>query len=342
LSIINDILDLSKIEAGRLHIERRDVEIARIIADVCSLMDVRASEKNIRLETEYQFPVPETIQTDPIRLRQILVNVVGNAIKFTEKGHVKLIISLEQEEGQSRLRIEVKDTGIGMGKRQIARLFQPFSQADAATTRKFGGTGLGLTISKHLSEMLGGGIEVCSVMGAGSSFIITVDTGSLRGARMLQHVDETLVNLSPLDRGEGAEPGAGQAGLAGYILLAEDNKSLQKLCCSLLIKKGMTVETVDNGQEAFEAAMEAWERGAPYDLILMDMQMPVCDGYTAVRRLRDAGYKRPIIALTAHAMAGDREKCLEAGCDDYASKPIDLPGLLETIAGQLHRGESAA
>jgi signal transduction histidine kinase/CheY-like chemotaxis protein len=330
LALIDDILDLSKIEAGRLAVERVTCSPTSLLADVISLMEVRARAKNLPLEIQCSGPIPEAIQTDPIRVRQILINLVGNAIKFTEVGSVRVVMQLREENGQpSRMQFEVIDTGIGMSDEEMARLFHPFTQADASTTRRFGGTGLGLAISKRLANMLGGNIAVQSMPGKGSTFAFTVETGSLAGVRKILHTGTDLPrvaakpvppqNHSTLPRG-------------CRLLLAEDGPDNQRLIAFLLRKAGAEVTVVENGKLAIEQVQAATGQGRPFDVLLMDMQMPVLDGHQAVQQLRAEGYAGPIIALTAHAMAGARAKCLDSGCDSYLAKPVTTASLLEAVA----------
>ncbi len=329
LELINDILDLSKIEAGKLEVERIACPIMQILSDVISLMRVRANAKNLPLTLQCVGKIPETIFSDPIRLRQILINLIGNAIKFTEVGEVRVVAQLRQSPDKPpMLRIDVIDTGIGMTEEQISRLFQPFSQADASTTRKFGGTGLGLTISKRLAEMLGGDITCSSTPGRGSTFSVTVQTGDLTGVRLIESPFEAALPRKPA----ATENKALTVQLDGRILLAEDGPDNQRLIAFVLRKAGAQVAVVENGAVAVTEALAARDRGEPYDLILMDMQMPVMDGYTATAKLREVGYNGPIIALTAHAMEGDDVKCKAAGCDGYLTKPIDRHKFLQTIA----------
>jgi len=342
LSLINDVLDLSKIEAGKLDVERTTCSPVEVLADVASLMRVRARAKNIPLTIEYSGPIPAQIQSDPIRLRQILINLVGNAIKFTETGGVRMAACLVQSLGDPpRLRFDVVDTGIGMTPEQLNRLFLPFTQADSSTTKRFGGTGLGLTISKRLAVMLGGDVTVVSTRGKGSTFSVTVETGPLEGVAMLDEPAEAAARRKPPPRAARID-----VKLDGRILLAEDGPDNQRLIAFLLKKAGADVTLAENGQIALECALAARAEGNPFDVILMDMQMPVMDGYTATARLREAGCDRPIVALTAHAMEGDEQKCRKAGCDGYATKPIDQAKLLRMIAGHLtgstETGELAA
>jgi PAS domain S-box-containing protein len=380
LSLINDILDLSKIESDRVEIETLRCHPAQLVADVSSLMQIRADAKSIMLQTEFVGPIPESIQTDPTRLRQILINLVGNAIKFTERGGVRLVTrffsgkespssedrppadeaTADGEAGRNAaapappprgplLQFEIIDTGVGLTPGQTAKLFQPFTQADSSTTRRFGGTGLGLTISRHLARVLGGNITVESKAGHGSTFRVTVATGPLQGVRM---VDAAASERAGASTGTSVTPSMKRSGadgqpLACRVLLAEDGPDNQRLISFILKKAGAEVTVVDNGHLAVEKALGSLlhrrdtDPVGPFDLILMDMQMPVMDGYKAASLLRKKGYAKPIIALTAHAMTGDREKCLAAGCDDYTVKPIDRARLISIIRKHLSRSRSA-
>ncbi|MEW6200179.1 MAG: PAS domain S-box protein [Planctomycetota bacterium] len=339
LDIINDILDLSKIESGGLQVERIPCSPLEVLHEVRGLMAARAAEKKLEFVVAVEGPVPETILCDPMRLQQILVNLVGNAVKFTPAGRVGLTLALiEPSAGaaEPRLRFRVSDTGIGIDPEQTARLFVPFSQADTSTTRKYGGTGLGLAISKRLTEALGGTIAVESAPGQGSTFTVEVPTGPLEGVPRVEY--------KPLEAGAASaadeSPPPSQP-VNARVLLVEDGPDNQRLLSFLLKKAGATVVTAENGQVAVELALAARAEGHRFDLILMDMQMPVMDGYEATRRLRAAGYDGPIIALTAHTMQGDREKCLAAGCDDFTPKPIDRRALLEVIRRAVHAGSRA-
>jgi CheY-like chemotaxis protein len=327
LGLINDILDLSKMEAGKLEIERTECSPGQVLSEVVALMRVRARAKNLSLELALGGPVPATIRTDPLRLRQILINLVGNALKFTEVGGVRVVARL-LDGPRPRLQVDVIDTGIGIGREQLARLFQPFAQADSSTTRQFGGSGLGLTISKRLAEMLHGDLTVTSVPGQGSTFRVSVATGPLEGVAMQDRLVAEGA-AAPAARSSGENP----VELGGRVLLAEDGPDNQRLIAHILKKAGAEVTVADNGRIAFEQALEAQQEGRPFDVVLMDMQMPEMDGYTATRALRERGYGGPIVALTAHAMSDDRQKCLDAGCDDFVSKPIHRKTLLELIAG---------
>jgi CheY-like chemotaxis protein len=297
-------------------------------------MLVRADAKGLPLRAEYVGPIPQTIRTDPTRLRQILLNLVGNAVKFTEVGEVRLRIRLDAAvESDPRLVLEVIDTGIGMTPEQMTKVFQPFTQADSSTTRKYGGTGLGLSISRRLATMLGGNITATSSPGRGSCFCVSVATGSLQGVPLIEPGRPTEKPLPA------AEPTRPKIRLDCRVLLAEDGPDNQRLITFVLRRAGADVTVVENGQQAVEHAMATypgWGRRADdpqeaFDVVLMDMQMPVMDGYQATRQLRAHGYRHPIIALTAHALQHDRAKCIEAGCDDYAAKPIDREKLIELV-----------
>ncbi len=334
LQILNDILDISKIEAGKLHVEHIPCSPLQVVSEVKSLMQVRADAKNLSFIVEYVGTIPETIESDPTRLKQILVNLASNAIKFTEQGGVRLVARLinarpkgRQSPAEPMIRFDVIDTGIGITPEQLSRLFQPFSQADASMTRRYGGTGLGLMISKRLAQMLGGDILPGSNAHGGSTFSVSVPTGSLENVTMLTDP----ASLCPDECKASVKIDLTSALKGHRILLAEDGPDNQRLISHVLSKAGAAVTVAENGQATVEVALEARLQGVPFSIILMDMQMPVMDGYDATRLLRKQGYDGPIIALTAHAMSGDRETCLEAGCDEYATKPIDRKTLVATI-----------
>ncbi|MBC8871916.1 MAG: response regulator [Planctomycetes bacterium] len=338
LRIINDILDIAKIEADRIELEKVPYSPRQLVADVVSLMQVRAAEKGLRLEEEFVGPVPETIMTDPNRLRQILLNLLGNAIKFTERGSVRIIMRMATNQGgEPKLRFDVIDTGIGMTEEGVRKIFEPFSQVDMSSSRRFEGTGLGLAISMRLAEMMESAIEVKSELGVGSTFTVAIHTGPLDNVRMIEYRPEHV-----LEKESTCLPALEvERELACRVLLAEDRPDNQRLIAAILEGAGAEVTIVENGREALDKVFdsdnvlgESDDEITPwFDVILMDMRMPVMDGYTAVRRLRQRGYAGPIIALTAHAMVDDRRKCLDAGCDDYASKPIEPGRLLEMVAG---------
>jgi signal transduction histidine kinase/ActR/RegA family two-component response regulator/HPt (histidine-containing phosphotransfer) domain-containing protein len=323
LALLNDILDLSKIEAGKLSVETLQCSPHEIISQILSLMHVQAKRKGLELRFEWKSHVPERIATDPGRLRQLLMNLIGNAVKFTESGTIHVTACLDTV--LRRLIIEVADTGVGIPADKLPEIFQPFHQADNTVTRRFGGTGLGLAISRHLAEALGGEIAVRSELGRGSTFTVSIDPGPL--------ADTTLRPAPPADalrpRRAPSSPTPKLPG-AGHILLVEDGPTNRKLIRTVLEGAGWTVATAENGLVAVKLA-----ETQKYDLILMDMQMPVMDGYTATRQLRAMGVDAPILALTAHAMNGDEQKCLAAGCSGYLSKPIDPDRLVACVAERL-------
>lgn len=331
LEIINDILDLSKIEQGKMQLEQLECSPVEILTDAQSLMRVRSDEKKLNLVVDYHGAIPQTIRTDPTRLRQILINLVGNAIKFTQAGDVRVTARLLPNAGNgAALQFEVVDSGIGMTAAQIEQLFRPFEQLDSSMTRKYGGTGLGLAISKHLAQALGGDLRVSSVPGKGSTFSLTIATGELDGVAMIRPTGGTAAAT----RQSPARADA-TTSLNCRVLLAEDGHDNQRLIGHILKKAGAEVTVTENGKLACRQALAMRDSDTPFDIILMDMQMPVMDGYTATRRLRETGYTGPIIALTAHAMSSDREKCLNAGCDGYLTKPLNRQQLLELIATQI-------
>ncbi len=328
LDLINDILDLSKIEAGKIQIELQRVSPHQLIHDVATVLRVRAKQKNIGLETSWDSKVPETILTDPTRLRQVLTNLTGNAIKFTETGAVRLVSRVLDIDGTPKLQIDVIDSGIGMKPESLDKLFKPFMQADTSITRRFGGTGLGLAISKQLAEALGGGVTVTSEYGKGSTFSVLIDIGPLEGVRLLDEADVSTSSAAKADAVQTLPP--------IRVLSVEDGESNQKLISLVLRRAGVaTVDAALNGQIGVEMAT-----ANSYDIILMDMQMPVMDGYTAARKLREAGLTIPIIALTAHAMKEEEEKTKAAGCSGFVPKPIEIDVLLRTVAEAVHADTS--
>ncbi len=344
LRILNDILDVSKIEAGRIDAERIAVSRREIVDDVVSVMQQASANKGIGFDIHYAGKVPHTIQTDPTRLRQVLMNLVGNAIKFTDQGGVRLAIEFhEDDEIGPVLEFAVSDTGVGLSPAACARIFDAFSQADASTTREFGGTGLGLTICKQLAALLGGDVVVESIEGHGSTFTLTIDAGAIAATCLVDPLaeDEAPREIQDEDPSTMELPrGIRGPRVSGRILLVEDGEDNRKLISLTLRKGGFEVECAENGEIGVEKALHAQAEGEPFDVILMDMQMPVLDGYGATQQLRETGYGGPIVALTAHAMRGDREKCMAAGCDDFATKPIDRTVLMNTILSHMRKGQN--
>ncbi len=324
LDLINGILDLSKIEGGLMTVESLPCEVTTLLADLVAVVRPRASEKGLEFEVIIKCPIPRFIQTDPMRLRQILTNLLGNAIKFTPAGKITMTVRSEDPEAGHLLCVEVADSGIGMTAEQLARLFRPFSQADESITRKFGGTGLGLTISRQLARLLGGDVEVDSKPDIGSTFTLRVDGGSFAAVEMLTKLDETMLpSAAPADNWQDVP-------LHGRVLLVEDGRDNQRLLSTHLRCCGAEVVIAENGKIGVDLEAES-----SFDLILMDMQMPVMDGYTATAELRSRGCKVPIIALTANAMAEDRKKCEASGCSDYLTKPVERDVLLKTVSKHL-------
>ncbi len=327
LNLINDILDLSKIEAGQMEVEHVTCSPHTLIADVLAALRVRAEEKGITLEQTCRGKVPSLVTSDPARLRQLVTNLVANAIKFTEHGSVQVVTRVVDDGGRLRFAIDVIDSGIGIAPEKVDAIFLPFVQADNSVTRRFGGTGLGLAISRKIATALGGDLKVTSTEGEGSTFSATIDPGVLDGVSWVEAAEiairrESTVEPNPIKTG---------TQLTGArVLLVEDGETNRKLITIVLRSAGATVDTAENGLIGVEKAM-----AQPYDLILMDMQMPVLDGYSASTRLRTTGMTTPIIALTAHAMRGDEEKCKNAGCCGYLTKPIDPDLLVNYIAERL-------
>jgi two-component system, sensor histidine kinase len=327
LGLINDILDLSKIEAGRLEVERLRFAPSDIMRDVEATMRVRAQAKSLELHVMGEGLIPATIESDPTRLRQILLNLLGNAIKFTERGSVMLRVRCLGADGPNPLlELAVIDTGVGMTTEQASRLFQPFAQADASMNRRFGGTGLGLMISRSLARLLGGDLTVISGPGQGSTFTATIATGGLDGVKLVNPLATTLNSLPPAAKAPLAQaPGA-------RVLLAEDGPDNQRLIGLVLRKAGVDLAIVEDGQQLLDEALASMAEDRVYDLILTDVQMPVMDGLTATQALRAAGYTGPIVALTANTMSGDQERCEAAGCDGHLGKPIDRHALCRVVA----------
>lgn len=328
LRVINDILDFSKIEAGRLEIETIPFNLHSLISDIDAMFIPMASERKIDFKSLLHPDVPEFLKSDPVRIKQIMVNLTSNAMKFTRKGSVNLLVSAEQlDQSHIQLMVEVRDTGIGIPEEKQATIFGAFEQADTSTTRQFGGTGLGLSICQQLVEKMGGTIGLSSQPGKGSTFWfalpLEIDLEKINARERMASQEISLDNLIE-------EPVPEKPRIFGTLLLAEDNLVNRMLAVKLLEKIGYTVETAENGQIALDKLNNDPEA---YQAVLMDVQMPTMDGLTATRTIRkDPKFKDlPIIAMTAHAMKGDREICLEAGMDDYISKPISIKNLEDVL-----------
>jgi signal transduction histidine kinase/ActR/RegA family two-component response regulator len=338
LQVINDLLDLSRIESGKLEVEQVLCSPRKILADVDGLLRMRAEDKGLALEVRCKGPIPETMRSDPMRIRQILLNLVGNAIKFTDTGSVVVEMSLARGIDGPRIRFDVSDNGIGIDPSAVEKLWKPFSQADGTFARRYGGSGLGLAISRRLAAMIGGDVRLLwSAPGEGSVFRAAFPTGPLEGVPMVHELEPMRAPVRPsretaavVVEGPASHiPAPGQ--LACRILLVEDGPDNRRLLTHVLERTGATVVCAENGRVALDLLFA--EDGAParFDVILMDMQMPVLDGYAATAELRKRGCAIPVIALTAHAMVGDRERCLAAGCTDYASKPFRWSQLMQCI-----------
>ncbi len=326
MELLNDILDISKIESGHMVVEESPVDLTELAGEISQMMRPQAEAKSLHFKFTSSGPIPRVVVTDRLRLRQVLLNLIGNAIKFTESGgvQIRLSSSIGGSDGTVQMRFEVADSGIGMTAEQIDSLFRPFSQTDGSTTRRFGGTGLGLAISKRLAEMMNGTIGVQSEAGVGSTFTLVIRCHVPPDVSMLEELPEAPAQ-------EVKAPEAPMAiGLRGKVLLAEDGRDSQRLISAILTDAGAKVVLAETGKQAVHLAQA--ER---FDLILMDVQMPILDGYEAAVRIRSADAKVPIIILTAHATAEDRARSMAAGCSEFITKPFDTDSLLKTLAKYL-------
>lgn len=322
LSLLNDVLDLSKIEAGKLEIEQLDVHLHSFVNEICSLISVNAQDKNLRLNVLAKTALPVKIKTDPTRLRQILLNLLGNAIKFTEEGEVSLHIAETQVRNKTYLRFSIRDTGVGISKNDIERLFKPFTQVTNTLSSRQQGTGLGLAISRQLAQCLGGNISVKSQPGIGSVFTLYINPGNLDGVERRPLDSRSTLDVTTISQA---------FSFKGHVLVTDDLPDIRMLLGHLITSFGGRVTYASDGQEAIDLVQRKAADGDSFDLLIMDSQMPVLDGLSATRLLRDQGYQKPILALTAASLRGERERCLAAGCDDYLSKPIDAATLLTRI-----------
>jgi signal transduction histidine kinase/CheY-like chemotaxis protein len=315
LELVNDILDLAKVEAGHISIENIDSSLLDILKDVTANFQAIASKKNVEIILKVPDQFADRVKTDPTRIRQIFTNVLGNAVKFTDQGSIVCEVSCsKQSDDKNKYSIKVIDTGLGIAPEQLEKIFQPFSQADSSMTRKFGGTGLGLVLSKKLAQVLGGDLTLIeTTLGKGSTFEISFQAEKTNAIN-LSHSFSTKTNSS-------------QAVAGLNVLLAEDSADNQFIVSRILNQAGVHVELANNGEEAVDKALKG-----RYDVVLMDIQMPQVDGREATTRLRKKGYRSPIIALTANALKGDREKALLSGFDDYITKPIQKNELFDSLA----------
>jgi len=325
LELINDILDLSKVEAGYLEIEKLPCEPHAVVAQAVSELSVKAGEKGITLTAEGRGRLPESVQSDPARLRQIVLNLLSNAVKFTAKGGVKVLLTCVETDGEATYTIEVHDSGIGIAANQLDLMFEPFQQADPSITKRFGGTGLGLTISRRFARAMGGDIVAASQPGRGSIMTLTFNSSQLAGTDW-KNFDELMLVV------KGGKKAADFRWNipSSKILIVDDGVENRELISLVLAEQGLWVEEADNGQQALDKI----EQGG-FDLILMDMQMPVLDGFAATRILRQRGVTIPIVALTANAMVGFEQQILQIGCTAYITKPLDIDVLLAKVAALL-------
>ena len=322
LELINDILDLSKVESGQIEVEVKGCSIHTIIYDVIEVLSISANNKGIELTYTAETPLPKTIETDPGRVRQILTNLIGNAIKFTQEGGVVVTTHFDPNAAEPLL-IKVIDSGIGMTTSQQLAVFDPFVQADSSITRRFGGTGLGLTISKKYANALGGDIRVSSTPGEGSCFTLTLDIGAYSAQSFISQ----KVISSGLDVDRQAVKLAWNMPSA-RILVVDDSEENRDLIRLVLEHQGLNVDIAVNGKQALDKVLTVRD----YQMVLMDVQMPVMDGYTAIAKIREQGMQLPVYALTAHAMKGIEQTCLQAGFNGYIGKPISIDGLLQSVA----------
>ncbi len=330
LSVVNDVLDISKCEAGRITLDERPASLVQIVEDTATLLRLKAQERGLSIDTSYRFPIPTRIIVDAGKVRQILINLVSNAVKFTERGFVRISVQHHHSDspGRSTLRLCVSDSGIGMTPEQVSRVFTPFVQAESSTSERFGGTGLGLTIARHLARAMGGDITVESTPGQGSTFVVHLNIEADLTAPLASTLPEAVAAAHSAAHSRQVAHLLSTSPLQCRVLVAEDGPDNQRLIAYHLTRSGAKVEFAANGRIAMESALAARDAGSPFDLILMDMQMPELDGYAAATMLRRHAFYTPIIALTAHAMSGDREKCLDAGCDDYLTKPISSAAIV--------------
>lgn len=327
--IINDVLDLAKIEAGKLEIESIAVSPLAVVKQTLSMIEDKAADRGLQVQTNFQLPMPKTIVSDPMRLRQILLNLCANAVKFTEAGGITVTVGFNAQ--TRHMRFTVSDTGIGMTQEQVNRVFTPFHQGDKSTSRFYGGTGLGLSISKQLAKRLGGDIQCISEVGKGTTFIVSVYAGDQIPGEWVNETDTDIEITGPAARQEATPK------LSGKVLLAEDTPEIQALITWYLEKAGLEVVAVGNGIEA----LKEFSRNR-YDLVIMDMQMPLMDGLTAIKLMRSRGLAQPIVALTANAAREDKNRCLDAGADDFLVKPIDVTLFYALLSRYLSASGTAA
>jgi signal transduction histidine kinase/AmiR/NasT family two-component response regulator len=327
LNIVGDVLDFAKADAGKLKIDVAPCSPVAILNEVVGTMRARAAERGLILELRSDGPLPSRIASDAVRVKQILMNLVGNAIKFTDAGYVCVVAKCEERVGRApTLAVSIIDSGIGIDAGLRERLFTSFSQADGSTTRRHGGTGLGLAISRQLAQLMRGELTYAPNDGPGSTFRLVIPTGSLDGVAWVNDL-----HGGTEDSMKGRRLGPAAAVLRASVLVAEDFAENRKLITRLLESAGAKVEGAENGRQAVAMARAAWEAGNPFDVVLMDMEMPEVDGIEATQMLRAQGYDGAIVALTAHAFDGQRAKCLEAGCNGFVTKPVTKMDLVTAV-----------
>jgi signal transduction histidine kinase len=313
--IVDDILDIAKVESEKLQVEKLRFSLKELMSDVTSLMALRAREKGLILKVHFEGTLPSSIESDPTRLRQILVNVIGNAVKFTERGYVDIVVRSKAVgimNSANVIEFLVRDTGIGLSADQASHLFNPFVQADSSTNRRFGGTGLGLYLSRKLAQALGGDLTLTeSRLGSGSSFLISIHAGLIGDETKTQPSQDSIDGFSLLGK---------------RLLVVDDSEDNRTLMCRLLKRFGANVDSAADGQMGLEKSLLN-----SYDCILMDIQMPIMDGFEAIREIRKSGLKTPVIALTAHAMKSDQNDCLKAGFNAHVGKPVDRTRLIQVL-----------
>lgn len=325
-ALIDDILDLAKVESGRIEIEKIEFSLPELFSEIVTALEPKASKKGLPIIVQKSSEAPDFVVADPIRLKQILVNIIGNSIKFTSHGSITVRVKAEGEPTSPLLKIEVEDTGIGISPKQTARLFEPFTQADTSTTRRYGGTGLGLVLSQKLARAMGGDLQLkWSIPGGGTCFEISVSvmaTQMKKAEPQREPARDFIPEHLPLG--------------GSRILLVDDSLDNQLLISRILRLLGAEVELANDGMEGVEKAL-----AHTYDVVLMDLQMPRLGGVEATRLLREKGYKHPIVALTAHALKEDRQRCLSVGCTDYLTKPIQRTHLVQVLERVARAGSGA-
>jgi signal transduction histidine kinase len=333
LQLLDDILDLSKIEADKIEVDRAPASMAELLQDIRTVHAHKASEKGIVLKIEAEGRLPREISTDILRLKQILYNIVGNSLKFTERGEIRVLVGYHPKRYGGSLLFHVTDTGCGLSDAEAGRIFQPFMQADGSSTRRFGGSGLGLTISKRLAELLGGDVVLVeSRPGLGSTFLLSCDPGPIDESQLVEGEfllkKESGKGMGPIDAGMRLDD--------LRVLVVDDSPDNRNLLSRIIGRFGAYVDTASDGSEAVTKAL-----AGEFDVVLMDIQMPGTDGLEATAQLRSQGYRKPILALTAHAMKEEQGRCLKAGCDAHLSKPVNFRNLVKSIASYAGRDELA-